>query len=115
MDKVIEQLMMEREPVHKKRLGIGFAKEEQEFVKGQCDRIEPVDVYEIIDEASGQTDDEVDPVEDNSNAACRCTSYVNPAMWWRDSFRCPLASHYRPDLVVSKKKGRVGQQKQTKR
>jgi hypothetical protein len=114
MDKIAEQLMMEREPVHQKCLGKGFAKEEQGFVKGQCKRIEPIDVYEIIDEATGQTDDEVAPVEDNSNAACRCTSYVNPSIWWREGFRCPLADHFRPDLMTKKAKGRVGQQKQKK-
>lgn len=114
MDKVIEQLMMEREPIHEKCLGKGFTEAEQKFLKGQCDRVEPVDVYEIIDEPTGEVDAEVDPVEDNANAACRCTAYVNPAMWWRPGFRCPLANHFRPDLEVKTVKGRVGQQKQRK-
>lgn len=47
-----------------------------------------------------------------------CNAYVDPNMKWRGGrllSRCPLASHYRPDLGTPKGgKRRVGQQKQRK-
>lgn len=118
MNKVIEQMMMEREPVHQKCLGIGFSDEEKEFLQKEiiCSRVEPVEIYEIIDEETGETDPEVMPTISKSDPACRCTTYMKPSVWWRHpGQRCPMADHYRPDLSFNKTKGRVGQQKQKKK
>jgi hypothetical protein len=101
MDKVVEELMMAREPVIGKCVGKDFGKEESDFLRAdRCSRIEPV-VQE-----TGE--------EDFFNEACRCAAYAYPEVKWRNG-RCPLSDHFRPDLSVKKQKVRVGQQKQKKR
>ena len=72
-------------------LGVGFTEEQESFFRGKdhmCDRA---------------TEDGV------------CNTYINPSMWWRKGWSCPMASHYKPFLLPEKKKKRVGQQKQTTR
>lgn len=118
MDKVIEQLMMEREPVHPKCQGKGFTDEERNFLHApwRCDRIESISMFDIIDEETGQIDDEAAAEDTNADPACRCTAYVNPSNWWRGKNYCPLASHFRPqEKPVSAGKVRAGQQKQKKK
>ena len=100
MNKLKEQMLKERLPVHPKCQGIGFSKEELKFVtEDYCNRIEPI---EIADKKTVL------------NKNCRCVAYINPASWWRRG-RCPLASHFRPDLKEVASKKRVGQQKQRKK
>lgn len=83
---------------HQKCLGKGFEESDQEFMKSErCDR--------IVDYAA----------EESTIVEERCSVYTNPDLFWRPGFRCPMASHYRPDLKPEVKKGRVGQQKQKKR
>ena len=51
---------------------------------------------------------------DRVNNDYTCNTYFNPAAWFRNGKRCPLASHIKtPEEVVAEKK-RVGQQKQKK-
>ena len=100
MNKIKEQLLKERKPVHDKCRGEGFTEEQRKFMLAdKCERIEPV-----------STEDG----DSYTHKACVCSAYVNPGMWWRHG-RCPVGNHYRPDLEISKKKIRVGQQKQRKR
>ena len=103
MDKITEELMKERLPVHPKCRGEGFTESEQKLIVAErCHRIEPIDV-----EGGGKS---------FTDPACRCTVYVKPANWWRPDWRCPLCEHFRPDLAFKDtKKGRVGQQKQKKK
>ena len=46
-----------------------------------------------------------------------CSVYINPAVKWRAGIfnHCPLASHFVNETTHSKRKVRVGQQKQKKR
>lgn len=96
MDNVREEMLKGREPVCEQCIGEGFNEDQQEFLKeDRCDRI-------VVDEQ----DDNV----------LFCSAYIKPAAWWsHDKKRCPLATHYRPDLQVTKGRNRVGQQKQRKR
>ena len=103
MDKITEDLMKERLPIHPKCRGEGFSEIEQKFIISErCGRIEPIDI-----DGGGKS---------FTDAACRCTAYVNPSNWWRPDWRCPLGEHFRPDLATKDaKKARVGQQKQKKK
>lgn len=115
MNELIEQMMKDRLPVHERCLGIGFNEEEKKFLKpGVCNRIEPIEVFDLIDEETGQADDETPPSLSNTDPACRCAAYINPSSWWRRG-RCPLASHFDPYFEEEKGKQRVGQQKQKKK
>jgi hypothetical protein len=117
MDKQTELLMKERLPVHPKCRGEGFSEEERKFLRtSRCSRIEPVNIYDVIDEQTGEVDQEKTPAKDFTDEFCRCTTYVNPSNWWKNpTWRCPMGDHYRPDMVIEKGKGRIGQQKQKKK
>lgn len=117
MDKYTEILMKERLPIHPKCVGEGFTDAEKKFlVATHCSRVEAIEMYDIIDEETGEIDPETGPIKDAANKLCRCSSYVNPSHWWKHhTWRCPLADHYRPDMITDKAKGRVGQQKQKKK
>ncbi len=102
MDKITEILMKKRLPVHPKCRGEGFTEEEKKAILlPYCSRIEPVEM----------------PEKSFTDESCRCKAYVNPSQWWKlPTWKCPLADHYRPDLLIGKtNKGRVGQQKQKKK
>lgn len=103
MDKITEELMKERLPIHQKCKGEGFSETDIKFlVSERCNRIDPIDT-----EDGGKS---------FTDSACRCTVYVNPSNWWRHDWRCPLGEHFRPDLATKdSKKARVGQQKQKKK
>jgi hypothetical protein len=109
MNKNIEQLMKEREPIHEKCMGVGFTDEQREFMhKEQCSRIESQDV--VVDEETGEVE------QDCTSLACFCSSYVRPSIFWNHPSKwCPLADHYRPDLQAKSTKVRAGQQKQKKK
>lgn len=117
MNKLIEEMMKTREPVHQKCRGEGFSPEELKYLKGTtCSRIEPIDVFEIIDEETGQVDTEVKSVSSKEDPACRCTAYINPSRWWIHGRSCPLADHFKPLMVKEiSEKQRAGQQKQKKK
>ena len=107
MDKITEEMMKERSPIHPKCKGEGFSEAQQKFIVAQrCSRIEPVNLFDEEDKnAKSFTDD-----------SCRCTTYINPSNWWKhEEWRCPLGDHYRPDLEIKGSKARVGQQKQKKK
>ena len=105
MDKIIERLIKEREPVNPKCRGEGFSAEEQALVLSErCTKIEPVEFY---DESGKHT-------MSYTNELCRCTAYVSPDYWWNRG-RCPLATHFRSADGHMEDKKRVGQQKQKKR
>lgn len=101
MEKLTEQLLKERKPVHDKCLGVGFTDEEKEILSkhGKCSKMVEADI------------------QPEDGELFFCSAYVNPANWWRNEGSwCPLCDHYRPDLVVKQvSRGRVGQQKQKKR
>jgi len=103
MDKITEELMKERLPIHPKCRGEGFSEAESKFLMlERCKRIDPVETE----------DGELSFVD----SSCRCTAYVNPTNWWKHDWRCPLGEHFRPDLATKdSKKARVGQQKQKKK
>jgi hypothetical protein len=107
MDKITEELMKERRPIHPKCRGEGFSELQQKFITStHCSHIEPINVF-------GGEDKTVQSFTDED---CRCTSYVNPSYWWRhEDWRCPMGDHYRPDLEIKGSKARVGQQKQKKK
>lgn len=111
MNKLKEQLLKERTPVHGKCLGKFFTEEEAEFLKAECcSRVEAVGQDVIVDDETGETE------KDPASIVYFCTAYVNPDNWWKNATsRCPLADHYRPDLQTTKAKVRAGQQKQKKR
>lgn len=103
MDKRIEEMKKNAEPVHERCRGEGFTEEEKPFLTGPfCDRIDPV-----VQEKERP---------DFLNPACRCTVYFKPVVKWKDGKRCPMSSHFRPDLETKTAgKTRVGQQKQKKK
>ena len=105
MNVIIEEMMKDREAVHPKCQGVGFAESDKVFIRAdRCGRIEPVE----------NMDDPSQPA-DFMNEACRCTAYISPSYWWTGPRSCPLANHFRPDLKPEIQKGRIGQQKQKKR
>ena len=91
MDKLIEEMRKEAEPVVQFCRGEGFTEEQKKFLAKVpvCDKIDPV-VQE-----SGKPD--------FLNPACRCRAYYKPEFKWRLG-RCPLASHYNPYIEVEKPK-----------
>lgn len=104
MDKVIEELMKERLPIHPKCKGEGFDPEQSKhLVSKQCSRIENVEAFEG------------EEVIENGIEVCRCTTYVNPSIWWRNGKSCPMADHYQIQKKATEEKVRAGQQKQKKR
>ena len=107
MDKLTEELMKDRRPVHQKCRATGFSETEHKFIVSEhCSRIEPINVFDGEDKT----------VQSFTDEDCRCTTYVNPSNWWKNpQWRCPLGDHYRPDLTTKDAKGRVGQQKQKKK
>ena len=117
MNNLIEEMMKNREPVHPKCRGEGFSEKEHAISNGKaCSRIEPVVVYEIIDEETGQVDTEANPIISTEDPACRCSSYINPERWWIHGRSCPLADHFKPYLTKEQSdKQRLGQQKQKKK
>lgn len=111
MDKVIEELMKERLPIHPRCKGEGFtADEAKNLIAGECSRIEALDRFE-----SDKTDGSKDPEQDSDIEIRRCTTYVNPSMWWREGKRCPMADHYQIQKKDKTEKVRAGQQKQKKK
>jgi len=105
MNKHIEQLMKEREPVHPKCRGEEFSNEEKALVASKiCEKIEPLEFV----------DDEGQRVSSSTDGACRCKAYVSPKYWWARG-RCPLATHFRSAEMEADNKKRVGQQKQKKK
>jgi hypothetical protein len=117
MNKIVEELMKEREPVHPKCQGIGFTdKELSDLKKEFCSRIEPVEIFEIIDEETETIDAEAGSKPSFTDPACRCTAYVRPERWWIHGRNCPLADHFKPIVKdASIVKERAGQQKQKKK
>lgn len=112
MNKVKEEMLKNRVPVHGKCLGKWFTDGEAQFLKKkQCSRVMALESVEevLIDEETGETE----PGE--KTIVHYCEAYMNPENWWKhDKTRCPLADHYRPDLIVEKARVRAGQQKQKK-
>lgn len=114
MDRTIEELRKIAEPVHEHCLGRGFTPEAEAMLSApRCAKIDPLPVFEIIDEETGAIDTESAPEFTTDDEACRCSVYFRPASWWRRG-RCPMATHYNPEELVNKKV-RVGQQKQKKK
>lgn len=117
MDKIIEQLRKEALPIHPKCVGQGFSDEEKQWLDIKhpvCSRIDPIEIYEIIDEETGAVDTEVPPTLSNIDEACRCTAYAFPNTKWKTGW-CPLATHFNPIQEEAGVKVRVGQQKQKKK
>lgn len=115
MNTIIEELRKNAEPVHPKCLGLDFTAEEKPFVTAsRCSRIDPLPVFEIIDEETGQIDSEVPPTFTSDDPACRCKAYAVPNSWWRRG-ACPLATHFNPHFAEQREKVRAGQQKQVKK
>jgi len=117
MDKITEELMKERLPIHPKCRGEGFSDADMKFItSARCNRIDPIDIENgeksFTDPASC-----LHQFEGLTYAVQRhAGSYVNPSNWWRHDWRCPLGEHFRPDLAMKdSKKARVGQQKQKKK
>jgi hypothetical protein len=115
MNKLIEELMMTRTPVHPKCQGVGFTAAEKPFLSAaRCKHIEPVEIYEQLDEETGEVDPETEPELSVEDPACRCAVYWKPESFWRRG-RCPMASHFDPFVEPVAAKTRVGQQKQKKK
>jgi hypothetical protein len=117
MDKIIEQLRKEAQPIVLQCTGKGLTPEQMDRLDGKhpvCSRIDPIEVFEIIDEETGQVDDEVGPELSSVDEACRCTAYAFPSAKWRNGV-CPLATHILAEEDTATGKVRVGQQKQKKR
>lgn len=94
---------------HQKCLGEGFTEEESKFLKGQRDKEGKLLSIDRCERVVDYT------VEGGTVVETRCSAYTDPDIFWRPGVRCPLASHYRPDLIAETVKMRVGQQKQKKR
>jgi hypothetical protein len=110
MDKVVEELMKERLPIHQKCVGEGFDSEQaKNLVASKCSRIE------ILDDFGFDKGENVGPEEGIDISLCRCTTYVNPSYWWTSGRRCPMADHYKIQTQAQREKTRVGQQKQKKK
>lgn len=104
MDKVVEQLMKERLPIHPKCRGEEFDSEESKNLVGsKCSRIE------ILSDLIPDNEDEV------GIEFFRCSTYFKPSYWWENGRRCPLADHYKIQTAAQREKTRVGQQKQKKK
>jgi hypothetical protein len=43
-----------------------------------------------------------------------CEAYINPSIWWREGWNCPLATHVKKSITEEEVRKRVGQQKQKK-
>ena len=115
MQNLIENLRKNAEPVHHKCLGLGLTKEEQECVVApRCSKIEPLPIFDLIDEETGQADAEVDAVYTVEDPECRCTVYFRPKVKWNNG-KCPMADHVVLKDDLKKSKVRVGQQKQKKK
>ena len=118
MDKVIEQLRKEALPIIPQCVGQNLTEEQQSLLNKKyptCTRIEPVEIFEIIDEETGQVDNEVAPELSYVDASCRCKAYAFPAVKWKNG-RCPLATHIEDKADgMESGKTRVGQQKQKKK
>ena len=115
MNKVIEELRKTAEPVHDRCRGIGFAEDEKQFLSApRCTKIDPLPVYDLIDEDTDMADPETEPTFTTDDPACRCSVYAYPSSFWRRG-RCPMATHFDPYYKVETAKVRVGQQKQKKK
>ena len=111
MDKMVEELLKDRLPVHPKCRGKEFSEEQaKNLVSPECSRIEKLDDYGFgkVD-SNGGSEGEVD-IE-----LCRCTTYYNPSYWWAGERRCPMADHYKIRSKTQTEKVRAGQQKQKKK
>jgi len=117
MDKIIEQLRKEAEPIVPQCIGQNLTPKQQDMLNEKypvCTRIEPVEIFEIIDEDTGQVDDEAAPEISSVDETCRCTAYAFPSTKWKNG-RCPLATHVGMKREEYTGKVRVGQQKQKKK
>ena len=92
---------------HPKCLGKGFDEKEQEFLKGERDSEGKLVKAEECDRSV------LWGAPEGMIAEHYCTAYLKPDLWWRPEFHCPLASHYKPGLVV--KKGKINPLKASKR
>lgn len=111
MHKLIEELRKSAKPVDPKCQGNGL---DPNFLSSPvCSKIAPMAIFDIIDEETGQVDDEVPPKFTIDDPACRCSVYYKPSALWNRG-RCPLASHWHPEQPKKTEKVRVGQQKQKK-
>jgi hypothetical protein len=116
MDKVIEQLRKEALPINDKCIGqnLGDLEKMLDTRNPTCTRIDPIEIFDIIDEETGQIDDEAAPEISLTDKACRCKAYAFPDSKWKNG-PCPLATHIISVEEVERGKVRVGQQKQKKR
>lgn len=115
MDRVIEELRKNAEPVAPQCLGQDIIDSMGTLIAPRCSRIDPLPVYEIIDEETGQVDEEAAPTFTVEDEACRCTAYFRPKALWNRG-RCPLADHVQSEEDrAAAGKVRVGQQKQKKK
>lgn len=91
-----------RQKVHEKCIGEGFSDTEIKALRAQrCSHIEDITM----------ADD-----DGNTMTEFFCDAYMSPEHKWTNNKRCPLAEHFRPDLLgKDKEKTRVGQQKQKKK
>ena len=116
MDRTTEELLKEREAVHPKCQGKGFAKDEEQYlVSDRCNRIAASELFLMQNPDVKPTKKTPLPEDAFVDDACRCSAYAFPSSWWRDGRSCPLASHFKLDAKDTSGKVRVGQQKQRKR
>jgi hypothetical protein len=116
MDKVIEQLRKEAQPIVPNCIGRQLPDGMVHLLDPKhpvCSRIDPVEIFEIIDEETGAVDEEAGPEISSVDEACRCTAYAFPEAKWKNG-KCPLATHILHE-EETRGKVRVGQQKQKKR
>lgn len=115
MDKIIEQLRKEARPIVPQCIGreLGTLEPLLNEKHSICTRIDAVEIFEIIDEETGQIDDEADPEISHVDESCRCNAYAFPKAKWKNG-QCPLATHIVSEEEQIAGKRRVGQQKQKK-